>query len=71
MQEKAFFLNRESSTIFDKTTWKFPIYGFDVESSKMISQACDHSEIAKKAKEKYSKEVMAQGYINLYKSSYW
>jgi glycosyltransferase involved in cell wall biosynthesis len=39
-----------------------------IESSKMISQAFDHSEIAKKAKEKYSKEVMAQGYINLYKS---
>jgi glycosyltransferase involved in cell wall biosynthesis len=38
------------------------------ESTKMISQVFDHKDIAKKAKEKYSKEVMAQNYINLYKS---
>ena len=36
MQEKAFFLNRESSTGFDKTTRKFPIYGFGVETGNMI-----------------------------------
>jgi glycosyltransferase involved in cell wall biosynthesis len=38
------------------------------ETSKMISKVFDHREIAKKAKEKYSKEVMSQNYIRLYKS---
>lgn len=38
------------------------------ETSKMISKVFDQREIAKKAKEKYSKEVMSQNYIRLYKS---